>query len=369
MRTILTLTLLVALAAPAAAQSERDRERAASRERLASQAREREAAREAAAEARRQRDQQRDQQRQERGDSREQVERTTRTLKIGANGELQLANISGDINVSRGGGNEVSVEIVKTARGRTDDDARELLKLVQVDVVERSGRAEVRARYPEGEEMRRNNRRNINVSVAYNVTAPAGIRLRAHSISGSITTRDIKGEVSAESVSGNVHVFNGGRIASAKSISGNVEVNDTDIDGSFNASSASGSVVLRRVKARMLDLGSISGDVLLDDVDSPQVEAQTISGNVRFGGPLGKSARYELSSHSGNVSVTLAGSSGFEVEATSFSGSIRSDFTFSSDTGDAGRTRFRRTIRGVYGDGSAVLDLTTFSGNIVIARK
>ena len=48
-----------------------------------------------------------------------------------------LANVSGDIVVTRGGGNEVSVEIIKTARGRTDDDARELLQLVQVEVVER----------------------------------------------------------------------------------------------------------------------------------------------------------------------------------------------------------------------------------------
>jgi hypothetical protein len=356
MRTILTLTLLAALAAPAAAQTERSAERERQRAR--------DAAREAAAEARRERDQ-----RQERSDSREQVERTTRTLKIGANGELVLGNIAGDISVSRGGGNEVSVEIVKTARGRTDDDARELLQLVQVEVIERSGRAEVRARYPEGEEMRRNNRRNINVSVAYNVTAPAGIRLRAHSISGSITVKEIKGEVTAESVSGTVRIFNAGRISSAKSISGTVEVNDAEIDGTFNASSVSGSVVLRRVKARMVELGSVSGNVLLDDVDSQQVEAQSISGNVSFGGPLARSARYELSSHSGNVTVTLGGSSGFEVEATSFSGSIRSDFNFGTDPGDSGRGRRRQSIRGVYGDGSAVLELTTFSGSILISKK
>jgi len=355
MRTILTLTLLAAIAAPAAAQTERSVER--------DRQRARDAAREAATEARRERDQ-----RQERSDSREQVDRVTRTLKIGANGELVLANIAGDILVGRGG-NEVSVEIVKTARGRSDEDARELLQLVQVEVIERSGRAEVRARYPEGEEMRRNNRRNINVSVAYNVTAPAGIRLRAHSISGSITVKEIKGEVTAESVSGTVRIFNAGRISSAKSISGTVEINDAEIDGTFNASSVSGSVVLRRVKARMLELGSISGNVLLDDVDSQQVEAQSVSGNVSFGGPVGRSGRYELSSHSGNVTVALGGASGFEVEATSFSGSIRSDFNFGTDPSDSGRGRRRQTIRGVHGDGSAVLELTTFSGNIVISKK
>jgi DUF4097 and DUF4098 domain-containing protein YvlB len=352
MRTILTVTMLAAMAAPAIAQDLRDKApkaRVVIREAVATAYRDHDAA--------------------QRQDSREQVERTTRTLKVGANGELQLANVSGDIVVTRGGGNDVSVEIIKTAHGRTDDDAKELLQLVQVEVVERGGRAEVKTHYPQGDEMRRNNRRNVNVSVAYNVTAPAGIRLRATSVSGSITVRDIKGDVSAESVSGVVRIFNGGRITSAKSISGSVEVNDTDIDGNFNASSVSGSVILRRVKARQLDLGSISGDVLLEDVDSQQVAAQTVSGNVRFGGPVAKGGRYELSSHSGNVTLALGGSAGFELEATSFSGSVRSDFTFTSRSGDPGSSRWRRTIRGVYGDGSAVLNITTFSGNIIISKR
>jgi hypothetical protein len=353
MRTIPTIALLAAMAGPATAQdhrgSFRDGVRVAFREAVAARYREHDA--------------------EQRQDSREQVERTTRTLKVGANGELVLANISGDIVVTRGGGSDVSVEIIKTARGRTDDDARELLQLVQVEVVERGGRAEVKTQYPQGDEMRRNNRRNINVSVAYNVSAPAGIRLRASSVSGSITARDIKGDVSAESVSGNVQIFNGGRITTAKSISGNVELNDTAIDGNFNGSSVSGSVILRRVKARQLDLGSISGEVLLDDVDSQQVEAQTVSGNLKFGGPVAKGGRYELSSHSGNVSVALGGSTGFEVEATSFSGSIRSDFSFNSGSGDSGNARWRKSIRGVYGDGSAILDLTTFSGSIVISKR
>jgi DUF4097 and DUF4098 domain-containing protein YvlB len=198
------------------------------------------------------------------------------------------------------------------------------------------------------------------------VTAPDHIRIRAASISGSITTKDFKGEITAESVSGTVRVSNGGRIASAKSISGNVEVVDTEIDGSFIASSASGSVLLRRVKARQLTLGSISGNVELDDIDSRQVEAQSVSGNVRFAGPVSKGGRYELNSHSGNITAVLGGSTGFEIEATSFSGAVRSDFSFASNDN---QSRGRRSIRGVYGDGSAVLELTTFSGSIVVSKR
>src|SRR6476661_6205933 len=125
----------------------------------------------------------------------EQTEHTTKTLKIGATGELDLANISGDIVISRGGGQDATIDIVKSARARTADEAREILGLVTVDVVDRAGRAEVRTRYPRGDEMRTQNRRNVNVSVTLTVTAPPGARITARSVSGNVSARDIRGEL------------------------------------------------------------------------------------------------------------------------------------------------------------------------------
>ena len=166
-----------------------------------------------------------------------------------------------------------------------------------------------------------------------------------------------------------MRIINGGRVASAKSISGDVEVTESEIDGSLNASTASGSVLLRKVKARQVEVGSISGDVVIEDVDAAQVEGQTVSGSVRFGGALarGRPLRVHVALRQPSPSRS-AGNAGFEVEATSFSGSIRSDFSFGS-SGDAERGRWRRSVRGVVGDGSAFLELTTFSGSIVIAKR
>ena len=118
-------------------------------------------------------------------DSREeQTERFTKTLRLGASGELDVANIAGDIVVTQGPGPDVTVDVIKTARSRSVDDAKSLLQLVQVDVLERGGRAEVRTRYPTGDQMQTNNRRNVNVSVSYNITAPVNTRLTVKSILG-----------------------------------------------------------------------------------------------------------------------------------------------------------------------------------------
>ena len=124
--------------------------------------------------------------------------------------------------MTRANGGEATIEVVKTSRARTVDEAREMLGLVTVSITERSGRADVKTVYPRDDEWRRNNRRNVNVSVAYTVTAPAGTRLTIGSVSGSIRVSDIKGDLSANTISGNVRIGGAGRIASAKSVSGNV---------------------------------------------------------------------------------------------------------------------------------------------------
>jgi DUF4097 and DUF4098 domain-containing protein YvlB len=394
MRTILRVALVATLAAPVSAQetqsaieqgqtaeqAERARERAAEqREReLERAAQERERAAERAAQERERAAQQRERERERERARAEreraqggfvQTDKASRTLKIGTGGELDISNVSGDIVITRGGTTDATIEIVKTARAHSDEDAKALLQLVQVDIVERGNRAEIRARYPPGEEMRRNNRRNVHVSVAITVGAPAGTRVRAQSISGSISSKDIRGEVTLESISGAIRVANGGRVAAAKSISGDVELTDTASEGAIEASTASGSVTLRRVKARSLELGSISGDVVMEEAQASTIEAQTVSGQVRLSGALAKGGRYELSSHSGSVQVSIGGGAGFALEATSFSGSVHSDFPVNAQDTGFGRGRRPQSLRGVHGDGSAVLDLTTFSGSITISKR
>jgi hypothetical protein len=331
---------------------ERERERAAEQ---------RDRQRERAAE---QREQERARAAGQRQGSSIQIEKKTQTFRIGAGGELDVSNISGDIVITKGGGSEAVVEIVKTASARSEAEARELLTQVQVEIAERGTRGEIKLRYPRGGEMP-GRRGNFGVSVAYSVVAPEGTRIRAASIAGSISATGIKGELSLDTISGSIRVAGAGRLAAAKSISGPVEIVDTNADGSLQASSASGGLTLRRVRARAVELSSISGDVIMDDLECGRVEAQTISGDVRFSGPITKNSRYELTSHSGNVTAAVSGGAGFEVDATSFSGSIKSDFPLGGGT----QRGHGKSLHGKHGDGSAVLDLTTFSGSIYIAKR
>ena len=152
----------------------------------------------------------------------EQSETFKKTVKLGNNGELDITNITGNIDIKRGAGGDATIDVVKVARARTVEEAKALLPLVRVEINERANRAEVRTVYP-AEHHIMNNRRNVNVQVHYTITAPAGTRVSARSISGSIRAADITGELSLVTTSGDVQIVKGKRVAAAKTTSGSVE--------------------------------------------------------------------------------------------------------------------------------------------------
>lgn len=297
------------------------------------------------------------------------TERITRTVRLGPAGDVQISNIAGDITITRGGGNDVVVEAIKTSRSRTAEEAKAALPLVEVEITERAGRVDIRARYPRNSEGQRRDR-NLNVSVAFNITAPERARISLNTISGDVSVSDIKGDLSLETISGAVRIGNAGRVSRAKTVSGAVEITDTAVEGAMDASTISGTVLLRNVKAAQMDLGSISGDITIDRVQCERVDAQSISGTIVLTGSLVRGGRYDLGSHSGQVQVNVTGETGFELEATSFSGSVRSEVPLTpSGVSQANNRGRQRALRGIFGDGSASLDITTFSGSVLITKK
>ncbi|HUF25077.1 MAG TPA: DUF4097 family beta strand repeat-containing protein [Vicinamibacterales bacterium] len=296
-----------------------------------------------------------------RGQRVEQSDRQTRSAKIGAAGTLDLRNVAGDITVTAGSGDTATVEIIRTARGTSDADAREQLALVRIEAAESAGRLEVREIYPD--RRGRDSRRNFSVTTEYRVTAPAGARVRADSVSGSISVAGIRGEQTLNTISGNVLVRDAGRLIKGQSISGNVEIVSAQDDAVVELSSTSGNVTARGIRLRRIDLGSISGRVAGRDLQSDQASLHTISGNVEYSGSLTSGGRYEFRTHSGDVRLTLGSDTGFELEASTFSGEVRSGLQLRIQ-GELGRRN--RTIRGTYGDGRARVTARSFSGDVVI---
>jgi DUF4097 and DUF4098 domain-containing protein YvlB len=202
---------------------------------------------------------------------------------------------------------------------------------------------------------------------------PSNATAYLRSLAGSIRVSNVKGELRAEAMSGTVEASNTGKTVWLKSLSGDVSVAGADPGGDLTVSTMSGRATARNIRARGLDASTVSGDIYLLDVVCDRASVRSINGAVEYKGEFAKSGRYEIRAHAGNVSLALGQAPGFEIEAETFSGSIRSDLPITErpGSGQEGHSRGprRQTLRGTYGDGSAVVQIRTFSGNITIVKR
>jgi DUF4097 and DUF4098 domain-containing protein YvlB len=289
----------------------------------------------------------------------QQTETWSRTFKVGPNGSLDLNNISGEVVVTGGPGEEIRVEAIKRVRSRDAAEAKQLLSSLTIDASESGGRVEIRTLYPHGHD--------ISAEVDFTVQLPATAALSVHTVSGDIRASKVSGESRLESVSGNIVANQLSKVARLKSVSGDVEVNDGAASDGFAAGTVSGNLLTRRIKARAMDVQTVSGDVKLEDVTCDRAQVKSVSGDVEYDGPLSKGGRYEFTSHSGDLHVAIAGSTGFEITANTFSGEMRSELPSLKLATNEDDRPGNREIRATIGDGSALLVVKTFSGDLVVS--
>jgi hypothetical protein len=272
--------------------------------------------------------------------------------------------------VTTGRDSEIKVEAVKRVRHRDPEEARRLLGQLRVDVTQVGGRLEVRTIYP------RTSGRSMSWSIDYTLTVPATTTLALKTVSGDLSVSGVRGEVRAETTSGDVDITSAPNLAVAKTVSGDVRARDIEGPCSVTLATLSGTVIATGVKVRTLDAGAVSGNIQLSNLQVERLSAKVISGDVEFDGTLARGGRYEFNAHSGNVRLTLLNPTGFELDASTFSGTIRSDFpvtlrsTARSDNDPRGRRgNSTRAIRGTFGDAGALLSVRSFSGTVAIVKK
>jgi DUF4097 and DUF4098 domain-containing protein YvlB len=291
-------------------------------------------------------------------------ERFHREIEVGESPALSIGNISGDIQVEGGPGSSIVIDAVKSVE---DEEERELLKSVEIEVTQLGNRVRVSTEHTGkgGHRHKHKKHKGANVSVSYRVKVPKKTEVEIQSVSGDVVLTGVDGAASAQSVSGDVRVTDASDLAQAQSVSGNVEVLRARSARRAEIESVSGEVFVEDVEASELNVSSVSGDVRLSGVSSRGASLESVSGDLAYTGSIAAGGRYDFQSHSGDVVLTLGDQVGFALEASTFSGEIESDFTFKTTS----RAEKGRSLSAVVGDGSAVIEASTFSGDILLRRR
>lgn len=260
---------------------------------------------------------------------------TDTTVAVRAGSRLSLDNFDGSVTITTWNRNSMRVQ------GTHDDDTR-----VDIDVSGTSVRVRGRSRYGPPE-------------VEYHLTVPADMSLEVSTHSGDVDIDGTRGEVQVQTVEGAVKVNGGTGRISLSSVEGEVQL--TGASGRINISAVDGAVIVRGAKGDV-QVSAVDGAVTLEDIDATSVDANTVDGDIDFTGTFQTSGRYRLSSHDGNVTVTVP-SIDAEVSVVTYEGDFDSDFPVTLSSSHS-RKRMDFTL----GKGSARLELESFDGSVRLRK-
>jgi len=199
-------------------------------------------------------------------------------------------------------------------------------------------------------------------NVDVEITVPAGTYI---DVNGTFMSADLSGElgeVRAETVQGDIAVVGATGFVYLYSVQGDVRLEDAA--GDLNVHSVHGSLTVSGAVGKVT-ADATHGSITLGDIESSQVEATTVSGTVRFEGTIEDGGRYKLGTHSGDVIITVPENINAAISVSTFSGNFDAGFPITlTETWNQGR-QFSFTV----GDGSARVDLESFSGDIDLRRR
>ncbi|HUN60490.1 MAG TPA: DUF5668 domain-containing protein [Candidatus Sulfotelmatobacter sp.] len=326
---------------------------------------------------------------------------------IPANAPVVVRNIRGDITVRGSDTSQIEVSAHKKVQSWTESEADRLAKPVNVEIVQNGDSYEV---HPTGYDTS-----DAHISVDLDVSVPEKSALTVRTDKGDVQVSDFQADVSVTDQNGDVEVrgTNGGVLIEARK--GDVKVSDTKGDvkvsgkgGEIEATNISGSLTVQGdfygpVRAEKVTKGvrlvspktdlTVSalaghlevGSGNLDLVDAPgnvslrtrdtEVNVENAGGKVEIENRNAQTSVRFLSTprddvtvdnSSSGISLTLPGSSSFEIQADCRNCDIDSEFSgldqTKSESGDS-------HLAGKYGSGKGPkITLKTSYGNIELQR-
>jgi DUF4097 and DUF4098 domain-containing protein YvlB len=273
------------------------------------------------------------------------------TRSVSADARIEVSNIKGEVTVSGWDKPEVSITgtLGEGAKGLSIEGGGDHLS-IKVQPPDRQGWFSWGAESRMGDTMLdlkvpRNAEMKIEVvSADVALTGVAGRALNVNSVSGKLRLDSDAKEVEIDSVSGNIDLTGKAERGHLETVSGNVR---------------------SRGLGGQVKFETVSGDIDAENADYREITAGTVSGDINLRGKPMKDARVDIETMSGDVHLYLPADISARLHATTFSGSIRSDFGTVKEEDHGPGSSLDATVGG--NDGRVTLE--TFSGDIEVRRQ
>jgi hypothetical protein len=247
-----------------------------------------------------------------------------RNLAVNGRVDLSVSTGSGNVHLTRGAGNQVHI-FGRVKSGWGGNDAR-VHEIAANPPIEQTGNIiRIGAHHDNMH----------NISIDYEIQAPADAFLDAGSGSGDITDDGIGDNAKLSTGSGNIHA--------------------TGLHGGFTATTGSGDIYAEQTGTGDVRARTGSGNIELRNLNGG-LHADTGSGDIKVAGT--PASPWRLQTGSGNVEF-WPGNTGFTLDASTGSGSVHTDREMLTQG-----TSDRHHVVGKIGGGGPTVRIGTGSGDI-----
>ncbi len=246
------------------------------------------------------------------------------TYTVGPGAVVSITNNYGPISVKPSGSRQVVVEAI------SHSDAVSLVNEQHGDRIE----------------LRSVSSRHGTNLVDYTVLVPADAFVSLRSSDGTLRAQGLRGDVILEAAAASVEV--------------------TDIsDAHLHVRTLSGPITLTDIRNSHVDIQSISGNVIMHNVVGPSVEVNSGSGRISYDGDPGRVGEYLLTSHSGDLDVSIPATAWVNIKARSVRGQSDPEFPISNGFASSGAGNLLLKPGTVTG---SRFELRSFRGKIHLKR-
>jgi DUF4097 and DUF4098 domain-containing protein YvlB len=253
-----------------------------------------------------------------------------KTYSLPPGGTISIANLSGNISVTGYNGSALSISAIREGRDKQ-----------MVEIVDQStpDHVSLKVQYPR-------DGGNYEASVRFVVQVPAGSHFKYDKLStasGDISITSVAGEFGVNTASGDITISQVEGEVHANTASGDLKI--TQVQGNVQANAASGDISIQGATG-VVSANTASGDV--------QVELIRVEG----------SGEMKFNSASGDVTVKVPNQLNAQVELSTGSGSIKSDFPLTIED----REGHGKKASGRFGTGTVLLKMSAASGDLNLIK-
>ncbi|MGE0439438.1 MAG: DUF4097 domain-containing protein [Gemmatimonadales bacterium] len=194
--------------------------------------------------------------------------------------------------------------------------------------------------------------------VDYELTVPTWMAVELGGLESDIVVEGTRAPIKVSTIDGEIRI-RGGTDVTVSTAQGRIDV--TGARGRVELHSASDDIRVEDVQGE-ITVEAVSGSIMLRRIAAASVDAQTVSGDVTFEGTIAEAGTYSFLSHSGDVVVALPDNSNATISVSSANGDVESSLDLKTDR------RSRRRATYTMGNGSASIEVETFSGDVRLIR-